>query len=139
MLNIPQDYEPYKLNCVAGDAVVGILCRRPDGGVSDWHATMNKKAVNGICPISGKPMKEIRTGVYVRKTGDITVVMTNAAATRAHFGGKSRKSITTIAPKKRTYMHRKPKATERKVSNSKFESDIDIVQAVNDAMKEAGL
>lgn len=133
MLNIPQDYEPYKLNCVAGDAVVGILCRRPDGGVSDWHATMNKKAVNGICPISGAEMKQIRTGVYVRKTGDITVVMTNAAATRAHFGGKSRKSITTIAPKKRTYTYTKPKATEAVIE------DVDIASAVSEAMKEAGL
>tara|TARA_R100000231_G_scaffold34814_2_gene30751 strand:+ start:1387 stop:1893 length:507 start_codon:yes stop_codon:yes gene_type:complete len=168
MLNIPQDYEPYKLNCVAGDAVVGILCRRPDGGVSDWHATMNKKAVNGICPISGAEMKEVSKGVYVRKTGDITVVMTNAAATAAHLGGSAKRSAVKredfhikfcrgcnkrtgfdggecnfcampskdadLKPKKRTYMHRKPKATERKVM-----SDSDIAQVVNDAMKEAGL
>ncbi len=133
MLNIPQDYEPYKLNCVAGDAVVGILCRRPDGGVSDWHAKMNKKAMNGICPISGAEMKQVSKGVYVRKTGDITVVMTNSAATRAHFNGSAKHNTVTIAPKKRTYTYTKPKATEAVIE------DIDIASAVSEAMTEAGL
>ena len=134
MLNIPQDYEPYKLNCVAGDAVVGILCRRPDGGVSDWHATMNRKAVNGICPISGAEMKEVSKGVYVRKTGKITVVMTNADATAAHLGGSAKRKTVTIAPKKRTYTYTKPKATKEEVVE-----DVDIASAVSEAMKEAGL
>ena len=138
MLNIPQDYEPYKLNCIAGDAVVGILCRRPDGGVSDWHATMNRKAINGICPISGAEMKQVSKGVYMRKTGDITVVMTNQSATRAHFNNTAKHNTTKKiwSPKKRTYTYTNHPLIERKVSNN---ADIDIEQAVNAAMKEAGL
>ncbi len=98
MLNIPEDYEPYKMNCCAGDAVVGILCRRPDGGVSDWHATMNRKAIDGICPISGNPMREVRSGVYVRKTGDITVVMTNSkASTKTRFGTTAKRTAPSRA------------------------------------------
>lgn len=139
MLNIPEDYEPYKMNCCAGDAVVGILCRRPDGGVSDWHATMNRKAVSGICPISGEDMKEVRTGVYVRKTGDITVVMTNSKAMRAH-------GRTTVSPKrtvmpKRTVTYKKPRSPAfpalNKAKPAQAERSINDMMA--DALKEAGL
>ena len=141
MLNIPSDYEPYKLNCTAGDAVVGILCRRPDGGVSDWHATMNRKAENGICPISGEEMKEVRTGVFVRKTGDILVVMTNSAATRAHLGRGSKATTHTFTSKpapKRIMRKRKNDAVSR-IAQQRFEPEIDINDAMAQAMKEAGL
>ena len=141
MLNIPSDYEPYKLNCTAGDAVVGILCRRPDGGVSDWHATMNRKAENGICPISGEEMKEVRTGVFVRKTGDILVVMTNSAATRAHLGRGAKATTHTFTSKpapKRIMRKRKNDAVSR-IAQQRFEPEIDINDAMAQAMKEAGL
>jgi len=141
MLNIPTDYKPYKLNCIAGDAVVGILCRRPDGGVSDWHATMNKKAVNGVCPISGKPMKEVRTGVFVRKTGDITVVMTNSAATRAHLNGASRKVIE-VKSKPIAYTFAKRKVRPRKNTTEKRNTAptvSDVQEAMAQALKEAKL
>ena len=135
MLNIPTDYKPYKLNCIAGDAVVGILCRRPDGGVSDWHATMNRKAVNGVCPISGKPMNEVRTGVFVRKTGDITVVMTNSAATRAHLNGASRKVIESKPAQKRIMRPRKNTTVKRNTAPT----DLNVQEAMAQALKEAKL
>lgn len=137
MLNIPTDYEPYKLNCIAGDAVVGILCRRPDGGVSDWHATMNKKAVNGICPISGKEMKEVRTGVFVRKTGNITVVMTNSAATRAHLNGASGKVIEVESkPAQKRIMRPRKNTTEKR---NTAPTDLNVQEAMAQALKEAKL
>ena len=135
MLNIPEDYTPYKLNCIAGDAVVGILCRRPDGGVSDWHATMNKKAVNGICPISGKPMREVSRGIYSRKTGDILVVMTNAQATRSHTAPKQMKKRTVI-PQKKTVTYERP---AQAVSLKPAQPEKSIDEMISEAMKEAGL
>jgi len=136
MLNIPQDYEPYKLNCIAGDAVVGILCRRPDGGVSDWHTKMNRVAIDGICPISGKEMKEVRSGVYVRKTDGIIVVMTNSKATKTH-------GLTTIVPPKRTVMpkrtvtYKKPRSHAPKAKPA--QEEISISEMMADALKEAGV
>tara|TARA_R110001592_G_scaffold134062_1_gene349642 strand:- start:95 stop:514 length:420 start_codon:yes stop_codon:yes gene_type:complete len=139
MLNIPEDYEPYKMNCCAGDAVVGILCRRPDGGVSDWHATMNRKAVDGICPISGNPMREVRSGVYVRKTGDITVVMTNSKASRTtRFGTKTAKRT---APK-RTVAYKKPSRSPAFPALNKAkpaQPSASIEDRVSKALKEVGL
>jgi len=139
MLNIPDDYEPYKLNCTAGDSVVGILCRRPDGGVSDWHTKMNRVAIDGICPISGKAMKEVRTGVYVRKTGDITVVMTNSKASRAHYGRKEAVAHAIPARKKRTVAYKKPSRSPAFPALNKAKPAQAKPLTIEEALKEAGL
>lgn len=84
-------------------------------------------------------MKEVRTGVFVRKTGDILVVMTNSAATRAHLGRGAKATTRTFTSKpapKRIIRKRKNDA----VSQPRIvEPEIDINDAMAQAMKEAGL
>jgi len=142
MLNIPDDYEPYRMNCLAGETTVGILCRRPDGGVSDWHANMNKKCVNGVCPACGRDMQEARTGVFTCNAGHLLVVMTNSQATRAHLGrlASKPKPITAKPAQKRIMRPRKNKAILPPLKRTRTEEvEVDIGAEIDKAMKEAGL
>ena len=129
MLNIPDDYEPYRMNCLAGETTVGILCRRPDGGVSDWHANMNKKCVNGVCPACGRDMQETRTGVFTCNAGHLLIVMTNSQATRAHIGRHASKTkpITAKPAQKRIMRPRKNKAILPPLKRTRTEEvEVDI-------------
>ena len=104
-MNIPSEYEAYKLNCTAGDAVVGVLCRRPDGGVSDYRMVMNNPAVDGVCPPCGRQMREVQTGTFTCSSGHLLVVMTNTQATRRKLGTaqnqpKARKAV--MLPKRKS-------------------------------------
>lgn len=104
-MNIPTGYEAYKLNCTAGDAVVGVLCRRPDGGVSDYRMVMNNPAVDGVCPACGREMREVQSGTFTCSSGHLLVVMTNTQATRRKLGTaqnqpKARKAV--MLPKRKS-------------------------------------
>ena len=140
-MNIPEEYEAYKMNCTAGDAVVGILCRRPDGGVSDWHSRMNKVAINAVCPACGRDMKKVRTGTFSCKTGHLLVVMTNTEASKAHFGkGKATPQIVSKLPAKRTVTYKQPAQRAFPPSITRKElPTVSIQDQVAKALKEAGL
>lgn len=141
-MNIPTGYEAYKMNCTAGDAVVGVLCRRPDGGVSDYRMVMKSPAVDGVCPACGRQMREIRTGTFTCSSGHVLVVMTNTQATRRVLGtaqnqSKARKAVmlpkrkSPALPALRTHQTR---LTAPVVSDA--EEDFDINAAIEAAVKE---
>lgn len=139
MLNIPEDYTPIRMHCIAGDNTVGILCRRPDGGVSDWHAKMNKKCENAVCPACGRDMQEVRTGTFTCKTGHLLITMTNSQATAAHIGRKASKPKPIM--QKRIVRPRKNKAILPPITKRTHAptQEVDIGAEIEKAMKEAGL
>jgi len=138
MLDIPEDYEAYQMNSTAGTDTVGILCRRPDGGVSDIFKRMNKHAVSGICPACGRDMQEVRTGTFTCKTGHLLIVMTNADATARRSGAPQ---IISKLPAKRTVTYKRPALKafppSKKSAIVKSTAQVNIADAVANALKEA--
>ena len=100
-MNLPTEYEAYKLNCTAGDAVVGVLCRRPDGGTSDYRMVMNNPAEDGVCPPCGRQMREVQTGTFTCSSGHLLVVMTNLQASRRKLGTSKRTARKAVMLPKR--------------------------------------
>lgn len=152
-LNIPENYEAYKMNCTAGHESVGILCRRPDGGVSDLHKRMNRKAVDGICPACGRDMDIVGVGIFACNSGHILVVMTNDDASKAHFGTYKGDldsyrgvAITGKLPRRRATV-RKAKPVRKKnavippiATHTHDEAqEVDVNELMAQAMKEADL
>lgn len=155
MLNIPEDYEAYKMNCIAGEESVSILARRPDGGVSDIVKKMNRKAHDGVCPACGSDMQIIGIGQFTCSNGHIQIHMTNKDASLAHFGRykgdhtmyrgvsvKGRKPITRkvskrIMPKRKHEFGFPPSLNVNMLKNEQTEGAQNIEDKVRNAMKEA--
>jgi len=134
-LDIPENYEAYRMNCTDGTDTVGILCRRPDGGVSDLWRKMNRKAVSGVCPACGRDMKEHSTGTFSCNAGHILIVMTDSRATRtgATVTAKLPPRKTRIIPK------RIKSAVLPPIKAQVEEVDVDVDEIMRTSMKEAGL
>lgn len=140
-MNIPEGYEPLRLSTMASDTVAHLICRRPDGGISDLRMVLKTPALAGICPACGRDMTTTeRPGLTVCKTGHLLVKMTTAETTAAHF----KRSVSTEplfdGPRKAT-----KRIIERKVSHTfpalrthtrKATTDEDIRAAVEEAMNE---
>ena len=79
-MDLPRGYEPFKINTVANDAVAGILCRRPDGGVSDFRVVLPNPTTYGVCPSCGRDMKKHNASTFSCSAGHVLVVMTSGEA-----------------------------------------------------------
>lgn len=133
-MNIPEGYEPMRLNTMSGDTVAHLICRRPDGGVSDWRMTLKTPALSGVCPACGRDMSNPRTGFFTCKTGHLLIKMTTSEAT-----AQVSRSRMTVSPKKRITHERKSTHTFPALRTHKRTApmgDDDIRAAVEEAMKE---
>lgn len=133
-MNLPAGYEPFRVNTIANDAVVGILCRRPDGGVSDVRAVLPNPTTYGVCPSCGRDMKAGANAVFSCKAGHVLVVQTTPATT-ARFVGKPRTRTVKHVSRSGSFPAR---SAVRPVAQTKQMSDEDLRAVVENAMKEAG-
>ena len=109
MLNIPDDYEPYRMNCLAGETTAS---HAVDPMAGDRLARQHEQVRHGVCPACGRDMKEERTGVFTCNAGHLLIVMTNSQATQAHMGRPHRSRSHHAKPaQKRIMRPRKNKAS----------------------------
>jgi hypothetical protein len=137
-MNIPEGYEPMRLNTMAGDTVAHLICRRPDGGVSDIRMTLKTPALAGVCPACGRDMVSAkdRPALLTCKTGHILIKMTTAETTAAHFN-RSPAVETPPTPKRITSMRKAaPTFPALRTHTRTTTTDADIRAAVEEAMKE---
>jgi uncharacterized Zn finger protein (UPF0148 family) len=130
---IPADYEPVKVLSLAGEDSVGVLCKRPDGGISDILVRLKGKACAGVCPACGRDMKEIQTGTLVCSVNHILVVMTNAQATSVTLSPSSKKKVRILNNKRSAVIPPSKKTT------IKEKHDADIAEIVRSAMQSRGV
>lgn len=134
-MNIPEGYEPLRLNTMSGETVAHMICRRPDGGASDVRMTLKTPALSGICPACGRDM-DGANGFYTCATGHLLIKMTTSEAT-ARFT-RSAPEVIAQTPPKRRITHRKASnafpalRTHQRITHT----DDDIRAAVEEAMKE---
>lgn len=129
-MDLPHGYEPLRVNVQTNDMVAGIICRRPDGGVSDVRVVLPRPTRLGICPSCGRDMKQSdrQSGVMFCKAGHVMVVQTNT-------GFKPSAVVRTkrMIPKKiRSGAFPPTKVTPRAVRTE----DTDLVAVIEQAMKE---
>lgn len=140
-MNIPEGYTPLRLNTMSGDTVAHLICRRPDGGVSDIRMTLKTPALAGICPACGRDMvRTERPGLSTCKTGHLLIKMTTTETTAAHF----KRTVSTEplfdgprkAPKRITQRKAKHTFPALRTHTRATTTDADISAAVEEAMKE---
>ena len=133
-MDLPRGYEPFKINTVANDAVAGILCRRPDGGVSDFRVVLPNPTTYGVCPSCGRDMKKHNASTFSCSAGHVLVVMTSGEApTRRTAQRKQRRTIRNV----RKSGAFPPVSSTRTIAQSKSMTDEDVRAVVDAAMKEA--
>lgn len=138
-MNLPTGYEPFRVNTIANDAVVGILCRRPDGGVSDIRAVLPNPTTYGICPSCGRDMKANAQAVFSCSAGHVTVLMTTNATTALRLGEVRKASEPK--PVRRTVKHVRrsgsfPPITATTAQTYDAKREADIAAAVDALMSE---
>lgn len=141
-MNIPEGYEPLRLNTMSGQTTAHLICRRPDGGVSDIHKTLKTPALAGICPMCGRDMKRTsRPGLSTCQTGHLLIKMTTPETTAAHFS----RTVSTVPLFDGPRTTPPKRITERKATHTfpalrthkrTTTDDADIRAAVEEAMKE---
>ena len=129
MLPIPENYEALRMNVLADDNHASIICKRPDGGISDYVAKMNQTMRKGVCPACGNDMKQIGRGHWHCADNHISITMTSEEAMASRR--------ITEKPM-RTY---KPKATMRtkRLKPTKQVAEVDTSKGAIKQMLENAL
>ena len=130
-MNIPTGYTPLRLNTMVGSTTAHLICRRPDGGVSDLRKVLKTPTLSGICPACGRDMKSAGTGRFTCANGHLLIKMTNSEATARHFA-PTHKPVRRITERKAPVTFPALRTTVREPT-----TDEDIAAVVEQAMKEA--
>ncbi len=118
---IPQDYEVLKINCLSGERNANVICRRPDGGVSDIVVKTDDVMLPAGCPMCSRDMRfSQHQQSYLCSDDHPLVVMTTLATTTSHF--KPKVTITkVVAKKKKSFFSRLFSRKNRTVKPKKAE------------------
>ena len=133
---IPQDYEVLKINCLAGERNANVICRRPDGGISDIVVKTDEDMSSDACPMCGSEMRFSKgRQSYLCSYEHPIVVMTTLATTNRHFQPKVA-TVAVVPKKKKSFFSRifSRKKRNGKVKQSQKVDMKDVKRQVADAL-----
>ena len=134
---IPQDYEVLKINCLAGERNANVICRRPDGGVSDIVVKTDDVMSSDACPMCGDKMRFSQMQrSYLCSHAHPLVVLTTLATTSNHLTPKPTVAKAVVPKKKKSFFSRifSRKKRNGKVKQSQKVDMADIKQQVAAAL-----
>lgn len=130
--------EVLKINCLAGERNANVICRRPDGGVSDIVVKTDEPMSSDACPMCGSEMRFSQMQQsYLCSHDHPLVVMTTLATTNRHFQPKVA-TVTVVPKKKKSFFSRifSRKKRNGKVKQSQKVDMKDVKRQVADALED---
>lgn len=138
LAHLNPDYTPTRVNCIAGEIGLNVICRRPDGYYSDIVVKTTNPIVATECPICDREMIAHNTG-FMCSNEHVRVVMTTLATTLQHFSPEPKATKTEVVakPKKKSFFSRLFSRKRKTVEPKSQKVDMaDVKRQVADALED---